>query len=219
MPQLLRASVYSSLVWLVLGCSSAAPLNPRSPVSDSPGALSAASNTNDVRRAPGVQVEPLPPLPAARSRGSSAASVLVLAAPASRSQVNDALGRFFVALSEESAEGLTALFEPNAVAHFAGGASTSALGSWLRRFARADYRTLAPRAVFHPSRLDTFSRTDVESLQGQRVFPLLPDQSELLAQVTIDDPDIQLLGSRMSFVLKPHADGYRIRATFEELAP
>jgi hypothetical protein len=143
---------------------------------------------------------------------------LVLSAPASRFGVNTALLRFFEALSAESADGLTAVFEANAQAHFAGGSSTSALGSWLRRFARADYYAISPEAVVHPTRLLTFSGLEASRFKARNPLPLTANGEEILAQVTIDDPDILLLGNRICFVLRPHPDGYRISATYEEVA-
>jgi hypothetical protein len=205
----LEARAWCAAACLLLGCQSAMSKN-----SVAKGV--AAKPETDQQGAPVYVVERLPePM----SAGDTNSSVVVLQSPSTEAPLYDAIHRFFDAVATESPDAMTRVLDPNAVAHFGSGAHTSVLGSWLRRFARADYRRLSADAVFSHEDVETLSATDARRLQGLKSLPLLPTGNEVLARLTIGEPDSTLLGSSMTFVLGPTDNGYRIRATYEELAP
>lgn len=172
------------------------------------------------RRAPGVPVLELATLPNAVADGDAAENVLVLRAPAPARSVEPTLLAFFSALQNESPVELAQVLDGSAVANFGGGGTgTSALGTWVRRFARADYHGLSPQALVGPTQLEVLTSHDVARLREVRSFGLSPGGSEVLAVLSIDAPDSALLGKSMEFLLRRSDDGYRIGATFETLGP
>jgi hypothetical protein len=170
-------------------------------------------------RAPGSLPQLGLPTPRPSVEAPASEGIVALSSPRPLWRVRRVLLEFFAALTAESPEQLATVFEGNAVAHFAGGTSTAALSSWIRRFARWDYRGLSPEAVVDPTLLSVFTAQDVQRLQVAQPFALQPGKSELLVVLNIDGPDASLLGRSMHFVLRSNGPSYRVASTYEQLTP
>ncbi len=192
------------LLWLLLSCTS-----PRS----------LPTPAEAPRRPPGIVADPQFSPPNPRPSAPADATVIALQAPSGQGEIAILLDRFFRAVSAESNTELALLMTGNAIAVFPNTTGTSAVGSWNRRFSRADYQLLRVDALYSRDEVATFTARDVLRLRGVHDFHLDPTDDDVLAVVRLRGAPPDLLGASMQFLLTQGADGYRIRATYEEFTP
>lgn len=150
---------------------------------------------------------------------ASPGSVQVLQGPRSRESVRAVVRRFFEAVTSESHLDLAELLTENAIVQYPNSNTSSALVSWVRRFATLDYQGLQGDLIVAERHLEIFERTDFERLRAERDFKVTPETGEIVVvtPVLVSNQDKhRLFGSQIQFLLSPAGEAWRIRSMYED---
>ncbi len=156
------------------------------------------------------------PAPAATA---TPGTVQVLRGPRSRESVRAVVRRFFTAVAAESHLELAELFTENAVVQYPNSNTSSALVSWVRRFATLDYQGLQGDLLYAERHLEIFEYADFQRLRAERDFKVTPEPQEIVVVTPIllsSQEKHRLFGSQLQLLLRPAEDGWAIRSLYED---
>jgi hypothetical protein len=164
----------------------------------------------------GVAIDPVLPAVRPASAANANEGVVVLSEPRDTRPALRIVKTFFDAVTQESVEGLAALFERNAQTRTgAGGRPEPALAAFRRRFDRIDYTVLSSEILYHPSEIEL--RTGGEESAAARSLPVAPHANEVAARVPLVFPNAaKFFGPELVFLLRPSPGGYKIAELFED---
>jgi hypothetical protein len=176
------------------------------------------SETEPVRRAPGVAVDPRTELPAPSSRGESNASLLVLSAPRDVERAKALVHAFFVAITLESADALDLVLSSDAYLESSSGRNP-ARQAWRSRFAQFDYGSLRSAPLFRTSDLETYRGREHAALAATRRLPPHMQPDDVFVRVHLEVTHVsktRLFADELGFLLRPSEGGYRITTISED---
>ncbi len=209
-----RISLIASLAWLSvaeLGCAGAeTPL--AFPTTTAPA--------DELRRAPGVAVDPVPRLPPPADAADSSRGLVVLSTPGDVAQARQVVERFFRAVVTEAPEQLAELVSPSAwVVSTSQGWRERATQFWQGRLAQLDYAILAGQIVYRDAEVVTYRARDLPDLPANRRPPLRARGDDVVIRVPILQPRTgrtRLFGDEIWFLLRSDASGYHIEEMAED---
>jgi len=175
---------------------------------------------DEPRRAPGVAVDPAPELPAPSWSASAEQGLVVLKAPVPTEAAREVVREFFRAALDEAPERLEQLFADQAFAQSGAQASRQSLRTfWRARLTRLDYGSLAGQLVYREGEIEIYRAEDAARLSGVRALPFSVAGEDILVRVPISLPKVgrsKLFGDEVLFLLRPHADRYKIKEVVED---
>lgn len=184
--------------------------------SSGPAFESVAELPTEPRRPAGTDIELHVSLPEGVQRGDTQDGLVLLEAPADPARARATVAAFFRALVEESPSALETVLAPQAVIQ-TGGRRESARAHWQGRFARTDFRGLAPETLYREADIELWEpRRGGEPASNA---PLEPNAEELVARVqvlTSYASRVRLLGDELVFRLVPVGSGFAISEIVEE---
>jgi hypothetical protein len=170
------------------------------------------------RKPPTFSTEPAPATAEASSAAEAPAirrSVMPLDSEAAR----DVVGRFFIAVLDESARDLFPLFAAQAVV-LSEGNRQPAQAAWRARFAQLDYTSLSGRVVAAPQTLRTYTYGSAGRAKRDGVpVPESPNEVVVVARPGLSwAGKTRLFGEELAFRLRPKAGlvGFEIAEIAED---
>lgn len=197
-------------LWALLSCSASPALFP-----------TAEGSTDSVRRKPpGLALDRVTGLPPPRKSATADATLVVLEAPPDIAGARGVVSTFFRAVTSESLDDLSVLFDPRGRL-WSGNASRreSLQAAWARRLNQLDYTVLDGELVYRESELELYRADEAAALQEARRLPLSPRNNEILIRVPViaeAKSGSRLFGDEIVFLLRPKERGYKIGEIYED---
>lgn len=173
---------------------------------------------DEVRRAPGVAVDPVSELPAHEARGHTERGLLTLRAPVDTGAARAVVRAFFRAAIAEAADELDALLAQQAWVD-SGGMRQPARAFWRSRLTQLDYRTLAGQLVYRDVEVESYRAEDQDALGSARRLPFRIQADEVVIRVPIAvswTGRPRLFGDEVVFRVRPNEGRYEIAEIIED---
>jgi hypothetical protein len=156
-------------------------------------------------------------VPAPSWVGTTSEPVVSLRTPFSRAEVAGLLDRYFEAIALESNTRLSELLADDATLHFSlQKPGSSALVSWVRRFAQYDYRTVHPESMYDPNEVEIYTAADVAAFGRPHDLAFVPEGDQLLARIRLTPGTLSnRFGDEMQLLLSSVGDELVIRRIYE----
>jgi hypothetical protein len=206
------AACLVSLLSSLSACGGAASLGP--------------ADGEKVRRRPdGVAIDPISAPPPPRDRATVGEGLVTLRTPLGVDRALATVEELFRKIVQEDAEGLEALFAPQAVSVTnapPGGSpgSANALPFWQGRFRRLDYTKLAGEPLYREAEIQIFRPDDTaEALPHGSVRPDTLGENDVVLRVPVLTTRIgaeRLFGDELLLFLRRDGDRYRIYRILED---
>jgi hypothetical protein len=190
------------------------------------GSLGPADGEKIRRRPDGVAIDPISAPPPARDRATVGEGLVTLRTPLGVDRALATVDELFRKIVLEDAEGLEALFAPQAVsvtnAPPGGGSpgSTNALPLWQGRFRRLDYTKLAGEPLYREAEIQVFRPDDtLDALPHTSVRPESLGENDVVLRVPVLTTRIgaeRLFGDELVLWMRRDGDRYRIYRVLED---
>lgn len=170
------------------------------------------------RRAAGVAVDPVSRLPAAKNRGETQATLLVLGAPRSATRARSIIARYFQAVVGESPEALDGLLSEQAFIETTGNRQP-ARGALRSRFLQLDYAPLRGVPLYREADVEIYRAEDADALRSARSLPTEVAKDQLFVRVRLNVSHAgktRVLANEMGFLLRPEQEAFRIVSIRED---
>jgi hypothetical protein len=172
------------------------------------------------RRPPGIALDLSADLPPPESRSPSSKTLVVLSPPPDLRGARGIIDAFFRAVTDESLNELSELFEGRSRLWSGRRSRRESLQAvWGRRIRELDYGVLKGRAIYREASLEIYRSDEALELRTERNLPLSPREDELVARVRIVTPSpkgTRLFGDEVVFLLRRTDNGYKIGEMYED---